>query len=98
MSNLKQLVTLEESMYPRIYAFAFILNHGESQMPRLQLTTDKMPHMDQLERELHAFSFSDVVSYCTLIDDSTTLGDIHESLFCLVVGFPEYEEASHVDR
>jgi hypothetical protein len=84
----KQMVTLEEGGHPLIYAFAFILNHGESRLGALRIARGNLPHVGDLERTLSEFGFYSVVRYCTLVGDDDVLRGIHRRLDALIVGFP----------
>jgi hypothetical protein len=89
---------LDESVYPNIYAFWFILEHGEDhQLNALRVgpnvTPEGLEDLANIDRELGAFSFNDVVRYATSTEEPgpNTLYKIHLALWAMLPQFTSVE-------
>lgn len=87
-----EIVTLDESKFPNIYAFAYILNHGEEQESGWKLECYipyTIKHLEQVEKKLETIGFGEVVRFATLcMEETSSVHGIYHELGELVFGFP----------
>jgi hypothetical protein len=84
---------VEESVYPHVYAFAYILGHGESITGFLSADPKiNWEDLSDIDHCLGSFSFNDMVRYATLMKEPEGLRKIHVALWALIPQFPAAED------